>query len=202
MKGRDDEEEEETKEREREIVISVVAPRFTGYICLLLVQGPISSGTHSSFAFTCSFTSWQRCVVPRLPWLPKPIKVHGSLQHPHMVPTVPKEKERKKKKKLQPRSRHQADCIGQIFLCGFTRQDAEHERHSRRPLRKGLIGEGGGRWHPVRTDHGTFFSFFSCFLFFFISVPFKGESTAFRSDLDTDSKPTLKHFHGRLSQSI
>lgn len=78
-------------ERGRGVFIFIVAPRLQ--VHLFVASSRTNKPTNSSFAFTCSFTSWQRCVVAMVAMVAKPIKVQGSVQHPHMVP---------EEKKLQP----------------------------------------------------------------------------------------------------
>lgn len=92
------EEKEEGKRRRRRrreeggrgVFIFIVAPRLQ--VHLFVASSRTNKPTNSSFAFTCSFTSWQRCVEAMVAMVAKPIKVQGSVQHPHMVPTNPKKK--------------------------------------------------------------------------------------------------------------
>ncbi|CAD1476857.1 unnamed protein product [Heterotrigona itama] len=133
------------KKRERSLYLGRCA-EFTGYICLLLVQGPISlqrtallhSRVRSPRGNAASYHGCHGCQAHQGPWLSAAAPAHGAYGA--------------EEKKASTTSRHQADCIGQIFLWRL-HASGTSERHSCRPLRKGgspgrLVEISGERFTP------------------------------------------------------
>lgn len=124
-------------ERGRGVFIFIVAPRLQ--VHLFVASSRTNKPTNSSFAFTCSFTSWQRCVVAMVAMVAKPIKVQGSVQHPHMVPTNPK---KKSFNQVSPSSRlHRPDFSLRLHASGWT---GTKRRTPTNCVSKPLIGNPGG----------------------------------------------------------
>lgn len=132
-------EEKKKRKKTRGVFIFIVAPRLQ--VHLFVASSRTNKPTNSSFAFTCSFTSWQRCVVAMVAMVAKPIKVQGSVQHPHMVPTNPK---KKSFNHVSPSSRlHRPDFSLRLHASEWTgtkRRTATNLWVSQAPYRK-------PRWH-------------------------------------------------------
>ena len=130
-----------------------------------------------------SYHGCHGCQAHQGPWLSAAAPAHGAYGA--------------EEKKASTTSRHQADCIGQIFLCGFTRQDADRNERTTLSATAAKGSYRGPRWCTLESIVGHF-SFF--FFLFFISLPFHlKESRPHSTDLSRRPirRATMKNFHSR-----